>query len=165
MEKFGKSIAIVTGASAGIGKHLCNRLVTDAPDLTVIGLARRPTEMQNKNYFGMTCDVSKASEIEKTIDEISRKFPDKKISILVNNAGHAKPVPLLNHEKLNDPGTNQPQKLEEASEILGSMLNTNVLGLTLMTRKVILFKEVFNHTSKLRTLIFEVITFLRFQYF
>merc|ERR1712227_866655 len=82
MEKFGKSIAIVTGASAGIGKHLCNRLVTDAPDLTVIGLARRPTDMQNKNYFGMTCDVSKASEI------------------------------------------------------LGSMLDTNVLGLTLMTRKV-----------------------------
>ena len=102
----------------------------------MIGLSRRATEMENKNYLGITCDISDASQVEKTIDEISTKFPDRKISILVNNAGHAKPLPLMKHEKLIDSGTVQPEKLEEASKIFSSMLNTNVLGLTLMTRKV-----------------------------
>jgi 3-oxoacyl-[acyl-carrier protein] reductase len=136
MEKFANSVCIVTGASAGIGKELCKILLDEGQNLKVIGLARREIEIAHENFHGMICDVSKANQISDTVEKIRKLFPDRKISILVNNAGHAKPLPLMLDEKLNDDGTNMTTSLQEASDLYTAMLGTNVLGLTLMTREV-----------------------------
>ena len=137
MEKFSNSVAIITGASAGIGKEICLRLLAEAPPtLVVVGLARRPISIEHENFHAFECDISDPDQIENTIEKIQKKFEKLKISILVNNAGHAKPLPLLDDGALRDNGTVVTKSLKEAAEIYKSMLDVNVLGLTLVTRQV-----------------------------
>ena len=136
MEKFENTIAIVTGASAGIGNAICRRLLAESTTLTVVGLSRRATEIDHKQFYSFICDVSDPAQIETTIETVRKTFPNRKISILVNNAGHAKPLPLLDDKELRDDGTLTPDSLTEAAHYFQSMLNTNVLGLTLVTRQV-----------------------------
>ena len=138
MEKFAGTIAIVTGGSAGIGKALIKRLLEKSVDLTVVGLARRPIEefASFSNFRGFQCDVSKADQVQAVISSIQHEFPGKSVQLLVNNAGHGKPLPLLDHSSLNDSCTIKVDSLEEVSSVYASQLNTNVLGLSLMTRAV-----------------------------
>ena len=90
------------------------------------------------------CDVGKAVEVESAISEIIKKFPARKISILINNAGHSKLLPLIDHEKVTSPFCLKPENLEEASGIYSSMLDTNVLGPTLVTREAM---KHFDHSQ------------------
>lgn len=138
MDKFAGSIAIVTGGSAGIGKALIKRLLEKSSDLTVIGIARRPIDEFSSfpNFRNFQCDVSKADQIQKMISAVQSEFPGKSVQILVNNAGHGKPLPLIDHSSLNDPATIEVENLEDVSNVFASQLNTNVLGLSLMTRAV-----------------------------
>ena len=73
-----------------------------------------------------------------------QKFPNRKISILVNNAGHSKLLPLIDHEKVNSPFCLKPGNLQEASDVYSSMLDTNVLGPTLVTREAM---KHFDHSK------------------
>ena len=73
-----------------------------------------------------------------------KKFPARKISILINNAGHSKLLPLIDHEKVNSPFCLKPENLVEASSIYSSMLDTNVLGPTLVTREAM---KYFDHSQ------------------
>jgi len=141
MDKFAGSIAIVTGGSAGIGKALIKRLLEKSSNLTVVGLARRPIDEFSSfsNFKSFQCDVSKADQIQKMISAVQKEFPGKSVQILVNNAGHGKPLPLIDHSSLNDPATIQIETLEDVSNVYASQLNTNVLGLSLMTRAVKVF--------------------------
>lgn len=126
--------AIVTGASAGIGKHICNQLLTDFPGLSVIGLSRRViSDITISNFTWMKCDVSDINQIEQAFKQIKKEFPNKNCSILINNAGHAKPVPLLADPKLLDIGCLKTDAIQ-ASEAFASMLSVNVLGLANCTR-------------------------------
>ncbi|CBY43737.1 unnamed protein product [Oikopleura dioica] len=138
MDKFAGSIAIVTGGSAGIGKALIKRLLEKSSNLTVIGIARRPIDEFSSfpNFRSIQCDVSKADQIQSMISTVQSEFSGKSVQILVNNAGHGKPLPLIDHSSLNDPATIQVENLEDVSKVYASQLNTNVLGLSLMTRAV-----------------------------
>ena len=49
MNKFSGTIAVVTGASAGIGLGITERLLQE-PDLLVVGLARRSIDIDNDNF-------------------------------------------------------------------------------------------------------------------
>jgi len=128
------SYAIVTGASAGIGKFVCQQLLNDFPELKVIGLARREiSDIQSTNFGWIKCDVSDAKEVQTTFNKIREDFGEKKCILLINNAGHAKPVPLLSDESLLDVGCFKADALQ-ANTAFSSMLNVNVLGLALTTR-------------------------------
>ena len=63
---------------------------------------------------------------------------------MVNNAGHSKLLPLIDHEKVNSPFCLKPGNLQEASAIYSSMLDTNVLGPTLVTREAM---KHFDHSK------------------
>ena len=64
-----------------------------------------------------------------------KKFPTRKISILINNAAHSKLLPLIDHENVASAFCLKPENLQQASDIYASMMETNILGPTLMTRE------------------------------
>lgn len=83
-------IAIVTGASSGIGKEIC--LAYDKEGAKVIAMARRKEKLEelenlaeNKNIEAFEGDVSVDDDIKKVIDYTLQKYGT--IDILVNNAG------------------------------------------------------------------------------
>ena len=90
------------------------------------------------------CDVGNAEDVERTFSEISSKFPNRNISILINNAGHTKLLPLLDHEKINNQSSLKPENLKEAADIYKSLMDTNILGPTLVTRAAM---KLFDHTK------------------
>ena len=88
--------------------------------------------------------MGNAEDIEKAFSEISSKFPNRNISILINNAGHSKLLPLLDHEKINNQSCLKPENLTEAADIYKSLMETNILGPTLVTRAAM---KLFDHTK------------------
>ena len=157
MEKFEGTIAIVTGASGGIGLGIAKKLIQFSR-LEVIGFSRREitvrytvyaifeNEYKISNFIQswIKCDVGNAEDVENAFSEISLKFPDKRISILINNAANAKLLPLLDHEKIVTKSCVQPESLGEAADIYRGMMDTNILGPTLVTRAAM---KYFDHTK------------------
>ena len=96
----GSQIALVTGASRGIGAAIAAELGKQGA--TVIGTATSAGGAENINAslkaagikgLGMALDVNDAAQIETVLKEIAEKFGD--VSILVNNAGITKDTLLM----------------------------------------------------------------------
>ncbi|XP_076633129.1 farnesol dehydrogenase-like [Colletes latitarsis] len=90
MERWAGKVAIVTGASTGIGAAISKSLVDN--DVKVVGLARRMEMLQEvagrlkKGMFHpIVCDVRKEEDILKAFEWTKKKFGGA--DILVNNAG------------------------------------------------------------------------------
>ena len=94
-----------------------------------------------KSWF--KCDVGNAEDVEKAFSEIASKFPNRNISILINNAAQNKFLPLIDHEKIVG-SCLRPESLKEASDIYRSLMDTNILGPTLVTRAAMKF---FDHAK------------------
>jgi len=81
-----QKIALVTGASYGMGKVIAQQLVKDG--LTVIVAARRVDKMDDLKQLGaypIALDVSDATSRAAAVEEITAKFGG--VDVLVNNAG------------------------------------------------------------------------------
>ncbi|XP_075155582.1 uncharacterized protein LOC142228941 [Haematobia irritans] len=127
MERWQNKIAVVTGASAGIGAATCKALVEKG--MIVVGLARRLEKMEKqtrsliaeeykKNFHCYKCNVSDEESVKAAFAWIEEKFGG--VDVLINNAGifhHAHIVDQDNTEKVKD------------------MINTNVLGVVWCTRE------------------------------
>ncbi len=113
-----RPVAVVTGASAGIGAATAQRLASDGFDV-VLG-ARRVDKLEELaarcGGRALALDVSDASSVEVFSSEVER------VNLLVNNAGLAVGVDPL--AELSD----------EAAE---TMWRTNVLGLLRVTRALL----------------------------
>jgi short-subunit dehydrogenase len=82
-----KKVALVTGASSGIGKETAKLLIK--ADYTVYGAARRVDKMAELKEAGvklMEMDVTVDASMVKGINEILQN--EKRIDLLVNNAGY-----------------------------------------------------------------------------
>jgi len=91
-------IALVTGGSRGIGKAISVRLGNDAYHV-IVNYRTNETEARDtleriRSAGGsgelLRFDVSDALEVSRALDQWHDANPDKKISILVNNAGLAR---------------------------------------------------------------------------
>ena len=93
MEKWVNKVAIVTGASSGIGKDIAIRLVEHG--LKVVGCGRNFDNLLkvknelSKDWKGeftpFQCDVSKEEDVIKMFHFVKTNF--KELSIMINNAG------------------------------------------------------------------------------
>lgn len=84
------SIALVTGASSGIGEAICRLLVKH--NFRVVGAARNIQRLQalaeelGENFYALSLDVTDAAAVKNLISELPDGF--KVIDTLINNAGH-----------------------------------------------------------------------------
>lgn len=119
------SIALVTGASSGIGASIATALAEN--DYRVILAARREDKLVELarglggNAHPITLDVADASSVDSLLSRLPEEW--RSIDILVNNAGH-------------DSGGRRRFDEGSAAE-WASIIETNVIGLIRTTRAVI----------------------------
>lgn len=128
MERWVGKVAVVTGASAGIGAAIVVDLVKAG--MIVVGLARRKERVEQlrdqipseakEQLHAFQCDVSDDSSVVEAFKWIADKFGA--IHVLVNNAG------IVKIGAITDEGN---------EENLKSTLQTNIWGLVLCTKKAV----------------------------
>lgn len=97
MERWSGKVAIVTGASGGIGRAICRALLDHS--VTVIGVARNTEKLDQLRlelekqggggsggkFHSWTCDLTNKDQLEELFQGVERTFNG--VDILVNNAG------------------------------------------------------------------------------
>lgn len=83
MLRLENKIAIVTGASQGIGRCIAETFAREGAKVIAVDINKLPYE--NKNIYGYEVNVTDRKGIKEFFDKISEKFG--KIDVLVNNAG------------------------------------------------------------------------------
>ncbi|KAH8281223.1 hypothetical protein KR044_012009, partial [Drosophila immigrans] len=126
MERWHKKLAVVTGASSGIGAA-CSRAMI-AAGLRVVALARREVKLKEireslpsnlqQNFIARRCDVSKEEQVLTTFDWIGRELGGA--DVLLNNAGITRETELVM--------AGNTQKLRE-------VVDTNLMGVIWCTRE------------------------------
>jgi NAD(P)-dependent dehydrogenase (short-subunit alcohol dehydrogenase family) len=81
--KLNKPIALVTGASSGIGKATAERLATAG--YKVYGTSRRGAQTGQRSFEMLPLDVTSDESVAAAVAEVIRL--DGRIDVLVNNAG------------------------------------------------------------------------------
>src|SRR4051794_7039212 len=116
--KLNKSIALVTGASSGIGAATAQRLA--AAGYKVYGTSRRGVQSGQRSFQMLPLDVTSDESVAAAVAEVIRI--DGRIDVLVNNAGFGV----------------APAGAEESSiEQAKSIFETNFFGIVRMTRAVV----------------------------
>ncbi|KAK4878676.1 hypothetical protein RN001_011182 [Aquatica leii] len=129
MERWRDKVAVVTGASSGIGAAIAEELVGHG--CIVVGIARRKERVEELSrklkgkLYAVKADVSKEEDILDAFKWIRQNLSP--IHILVNNAGIGKPANLI----------------EGDVEDFKSVFDTNVLGLTIATKEAV--KDMIKH--------------------
>jgi hypothetical protein len=98
-------VAVVTGASSGIGAALCREL--RARGRHVVGLSRRPAPDADEHE---ACDVADRGQVEAAAARVLERHPS--IDLLVNNAGIA----------------GRTDFLDATAERIEALIETNYLG-------------------------------------
>lgn len=85
-------VAIVTGASRGIGKEIAQKLAEQGTKLTLIGSSSEvistAEELKGQGFqdvIAVQADVTKEKDVQKAVDQTMKEFGQ--VDILVNNAG------------------------------------------------------------------------------
>jgi len=117
--KHRKSIALVTGASSGIGKATAERL--GAAGYAVYGTSRRGAAQATRQSFEMlSLDVTSDESVSAVVNELLRR--EGRVDLLVNNAGFNLSV-----------GGAEESSIQQAQEIF----DTNFFGIVRMTLAVV----------------------------
>ena len=116
--KIKESIALVTGASSGIGEATAQRLATAG--YKVYGTSRRGTQPGQRRFAMLPLDVTSDESVEAAVTALIRQ--EGRIDLLVNNAGFGVA-----------PAGAEESSIEQAKAIF----ETNFFGLIRMTRAVV----------------------------
>ena len=84
-----EEVAVVTGASAGIGDAIARRLLNSGH--TVIALQRKPPRIAHARLIYRGADLSDTQQTTEIAAEIAQQY---RVRYLVNNAGANRPGPL-----------------------------------------------------------------------
>jgi NAD(P)-dependent dehydrogenase (short-subunit alcohol dehydrogenase family) len=116
--KIEPSIALVTGASSGIGEATAKRLAMAG--YKVYGTSRRAVQSGQRSFAMLPLDVTSDESVEAAVKELIRL--EGRIDLLVNNAGFGVA-----------PAGAEESSIEQAKAIF----ETNFFGLIRMTRAVV----------------------------
>ncbi|EDV43756.1 uncharacterized protein Dana_GF16364 [Drosophila ananassae] len=138
MDRWQNRVAVVTGASSGIGEACCKDLV--AKGLIVVGLARREERLkqlkgsltadQQARFYIRKCDVSVEQQVVDTFAWVDKTLGGA--DVLVNNAG------VLRFSEITQAGNSADMR---------DILDTNVLGFVWCTREIFQSQEKRNVTD------------------
>ncbi|MBU3160466.1 glucose 1-dehydrogenase [Clostridium frigoris] len=119
-------VAVVTGASSGIGMEMAKAFASQGADVAIIArrydrleLLAKEIESMGRKSLAVKCDVTKEEEVKSAVTTILDKFG--KIDILLNNAGVA--------------SSGSVENIEEAE--WDRVIDTNVKGMFLMSKHVV----------------------------
>jgi len=112
------SVALVTGASSGIGEATAKRLA--AAGYKVYGTSRRSAQSGARTFEMLALDVTSDASVESTVKELIRR--EGRIDLLVNNAGFGVA-----------PAGAEESSIDQAKAIF----ETNFFGLVRMTRAIV----------------------------
>src|SRR6266567_4136206 len=112
------SIALVTGASSGIGEATAKRLATAG--YKVYGTSRRGAQSGQRSFAMLPLDVTRDESVEAAVKELIRQ--EGRIDLLVNNAGFGVA-----------PAGAEESSIDQAKAIF----ETNFFGLIRVTRAVV----------------------------
>lgn len=118
MSKNDTSVALITGASSGIGEATAERLAKAG--YKVYGTSRRGAQAGQRSYEMLPLDVTSDESVDAAVSEVMRR--EGRIDLLVNNAGFGV----------------APAGAEEVSiKQAKSIFDTNFYGMLRMTRAVV----------------------------
>lgn len=126
MERWINKVALVTGASVGIGAAVSAALIKHG--MTVVGCGRNLEKLeelgetlkdQKGAFHAVQCDVSREDQVVAMFNKIKEDHGG--VDVCVNNAGLAFDAPLLTGE----------------TEQWRAMLEINVLGVSMCTREAV----------------------------
>jgi NAD(P)-dependent dehydrogenase (short-subunit alcohol dehydrogenase family) len=116
--KIENSVALVTGASSGIGEATAKRLATAG--YKIYGTSRRGAQPGQRSFAMLPLDVTSDESVEAAVSEVIRL--EGRLDMLVNNAGFSV----------------APAGAEESSiEQARSIFETNFFGIVRMTRATV----------------------------
>ena len=121
-------IALITGATSGIGRATAKTLAENNFDIIITGrrkelledLAKEIKEKSTGKIHILNFDVRNKEEVDSAIDSLPKEWKD--IDVLVNNAGLAVGLDHFNEGTVDD---------------WERMIDTNVKGLLYMSKKVV----------------------------
>ncbi|EDW06124.2 uncharacterized protein Dmoj_GI16085 [Drosophila mojavensis] len=121
MERWRNKVAVVSGASAGIGAACARALV--GAGLLVVGLARRQERIEEmraklppaeqRRLHARRCDITRESEVLAAFDWAQRELGG--VHVLVNNAG------IIATTELSGPGNTQAIRDTIETNLMGSV--------------------------------------------
>lgn len=120
-------IALITGATSGIGKAIALKLAKESYDIIITGrrkerleeLKAELTKAYNIRVLTLNFDIRIYNEVEKSFSNLPKEWQD--IDVLVNNAGLAVGLNPIHQGVIDD---------------WERMIDTNIKGLLYMTRLV-----------------------------
>lgn len=124
----GKAVALITGASRGIGKGIALELAEHGYDIAGVATSttsgiqntQREVEALGRRFVPIVADVGNLDELGRIVDETMRALG--RIDVLVNNAGVAPKVRL--------------DILETTAESFDRLIDINLRGPFFLTQKV-----------------------------
>ena len=126
MSENGKRVAVVTGATSGIGLAIATSLGAGGMSVYICGrdqgkLDATVKELREAGYDvdGSTCDVTNIEDIKKFVRAAVERYG--RIDVLVNNAGRSGGGPVATH----------------SDELWFDIINTNLNSVYLMTKEVL----------------------------
>ena len=83
-------VALVTGGSRGIGRHICEQLAAAGARVAVVArdgdrAAATAADLSGEGHKGYACDVADAAAVDALVKQVEQDFGS--LDILVNNAG------------------------------------------------------------------------------
>lgn len=124
-------VALVTGASSGIGWSLCEALALAG--MRVVAIARRQEKLEalqrhvlkhginGQMFLPVVCDITKEAEVKTLNKLVAKQFGGRHVSVLINNAGV---------------GSSHASIMDGDSVAWVAMCSTNILGVAMCCREV-----------------------------
>lgn len=133
-------VAVITGASVGLGRQFAFALAEQGADIAIIAtkedklreVAEEITAKTGRKAFPLGCDITDEAQISTAVDKILDEYG--KIDILVNNAG------VINYCS---------KYTSYTAEKWDAVIDTNLKGLFLMSREVVARSMMENNYGKI----------------